>query len=54
MGRWIALAIALFSAAAAAQAPNSVLLVAKPELADPNFHETVVLVTQAPMRAPWA
>jgi len=48
MGRWIALAIALFSAAAAAQAPNSVLLVAKPELADPNFHETVVLVTQAP------
>ena len=27
--------------------PNSVLLVAKPELADPNFRETVVLVTQA-------
>ena len=28
-------------------APNSVLLVAKPGLADPNFRETVVLVTQA-------
>jgi len=26
--------------------PNSVLLVARPELADPNFRETVVLVTQ--------
>ena len=27
---------------------NGVLLVAKPSLADPNFRETVVLVTQAP------
>lgn len=29
-------------------APNGVLLVAKPSLTDPNFRETVVLVTQAP------
>jgi putative transcriptional regulator len=28
--------------------PNAILLVAKPSLTDPNFHETVVLVTQAP------
>jgi putative transcriptional regulator len=28
--------------------PNSLLLVARPGLADPNFRETVVLVTQAP------
>src|SRR5258706_9652464 len=27
--------------------PNAILLVAKPTLADPNFRETVVLVTQA-------
>ena len=31
----------------AAEPPNGVLLVAKPGLADPNFRETVVLVTQA-------
>ena len=28
--------------------PNGVLLVAKPDLTDPNFQETVVLVTQTP------
>ena len=28
--------------------PNAVLLVAKPELTDPNFRQTVVLVTQTP------
>src|SRR5574341_2297679 len=28
--------------------PNAVLLVAKPDLVDPNFRETVVLVTQTP------
>jgi len=28
--------------------PNCILLVAKPSLTDPNFRETVVLVTQAP------
>jgi len=32
---------------AAPNAPNAVLLVAKPTLVDPNFRETVVLVTQA-------
>ncbi|HUQ25600.1 MAG TPA: YqgE/AlgH family protein [Burkholderiales bacterium] len=31
-----------------AEPPNGVLLVAKPSLIDPNFRETVVLVTQAP------
>jgi putative transcriptional regulator len=31
-----------------AERPNGVLLVAKPSLTDPNFRETVVLVTQAP------
>jgi len=39
----------LLAAAAAAQQnepPNAVLLVAKPELVDPNFRETVVLATQ--------
>lgn len=30
------------------ETPNAVLLVAKPGMADPNFRETVVLVTQAP------
>ena len=46
--RWIAFAAALLCASAGAQdAPNAILLVAKPELADPNFRQTVVLVTQA-------
>jgi putative transcriptional regulator len=31
---------------AAAQSPNGVFLIAKPDLADPNFARTVVLVTQ--------
>ena len=46
-----ALLLCLVALAAAAQQhepPNAVLLVAKPELADPNFRETVVLVTQTP------
>ena len=30
------------------EAPNAILLVAKPGLPDPRFRETVVLVTQAP------
>lgn len=45
-----ALALLLSAFAAAAQRPeppNGVLLVAKPSLVDPNFRETVVLVTQA-------
>lgn len=44
-----ALLFCLLAAPAAAQQaepPNAVLLVAKPELVDPNFRETVVLVTQ--------
>lgn len=41
--------LAAFSAGAQrAEPPNGVLLVAKPTLIDPNFRETVVLVTQAP------
>jgi putative transcriptional regulator len=46
-----ALLLLLLPAAAAAQPdepPNGILLIAKPELLDPNFRETVVLVTQAP------
>lgn len=45
------LALALLAASAAAQQedrPNSVLLVAKPGLADPNFRQTVVLATRTP------
>lgn len=51
MSRWIPLALAFAAIGAAAQpgpAANSVLLIAKPELADPNFRQAVVLVTQAP------
>jgi putative transcriptional regulator len=49
MMRWLLLLALLFSEAAAAQQEpaNGVLLVAKPGLTDPNFRETVVLVTQA-------
>jgi len=46
MRRLLALVLALFAAPLAAQ-PNGVLLVAKPELRDPNFAQTVVLVTRA-------
>jgi putative transcriptional regulator len=43
-----ALAAAAFAALAAAQSPaNGALLIAKPDLLDPNFSRTVVLVTQA-------
>lgn len=52
--RRAALALLLACGAASAQQPllqaqpaNSVLLVARPELEDPNFRHTVVLVTQA-------
>ena len=50
MIRSFALALLLPLAVAAqtqAEAPNAILLVAKPTLVDPNFRETVVLVTQA-------
>jgi putative transcriptional regulator len=45
--RWLLLFL-LLSAPAVAQveAPNAILLIAKPDLLDPNFRETVVLVTQ--------
>src|SRR5687767_11438490 len=51
MTRWSGLLAVLFVVAAAAQQhepPNALLLVAKPGLQDPNFAETVVLVTQTP------
>ena len=46
----LAAALAVAGAAAAQQdgSPNGIFLVAKPGLADPNFRQTVVLVTQAP------
>lgn len=47
---WV-IAVFLIGIVAQAQerdAPNALLLVAKPDLADPNFRETVVLVTQTP------
>jgi putative transcriptional regulator len=50
-GKFItALCLALLAAGAAAQQPerpNAVLLIAKPDLTDPNFSRTVVLATQA-------
>lgn len=44
--KWLLLVL-LASTSAWAQ-PNAILLIAKPELLDPNFRETVVLVTQTP------
>ena len=38
--------LAVLAAAQPVERPNGVLLVAKPGLTDPNFRETVVLVTQ--------
>ena len=38
--------LAMLAAAQPVERPNGVLLVAKPGLTDPNFRETVVLVTQ--------
>jgi putative transcriptional regulator len=52
MKRWLVLLILGISLSTGAQTqhepPNGVLLVAKPGLADPNFRETVVLVSQTP------
>jgi putative transcriptional regulator len=42
------LLFALFSTASGQDKPNGLLLIAKPSLVDPNFRETVVLVTQTP------
>ena len=50
MMRWIGALLYLLAGMAAAQQdgpPNAILLVAKPALQDPNFRQTVVLVTQA-------
>ncbi len=47
MRQWLPGFALLFCAGvAAAQGPNGVFLIAKPDLADPNFSRTVVLVTQ--------
>jgi len=43
---WLVLGALLVSSAGAQ--PSGILLVAKPGLADPNFHETVIVVTRAP------
>src|SRR5882762_936457 len=40
--------LAMLAGAQPAEPPNGVLLVAKPSLTDPNFRQTVVLVTQTP------
>jgi len=46
--RWLLFFLVLSAPAAAqVEAPNAILLIAKPDLLDPNFRETVVLVTQA-------
>ena len=44
----LVLLAALPAGAQRAEPPNGILLVAKPSLIDPNFRETVVLVTQTP------
>jgi putative transcriptional regulator len=44
MKRWLAI-LALFVAAPLSAQPNGIVLIAKPGLPDPNFSETVVLVT---------
>jgi putative transcriptional regulator len=44
MKRWLAI-LALFITASLGAQPNGIVLVAKPGLPDPNFSETVVLVT---------
>lgn len=46
--RWLAFALLIAVSAAHGQEPaNGILLVARPGLVDPNFRQTVVLVTQA-------
>jgi len=46
MKRWLALLAACVAAPVLGQ-PNAILLVAKPGLPDPNFRESVVLVTRS-------
>src|SRR5919204_6264603 len=45
MKRWLFVLLACLAAPLGGQ-PNGILLVAKPGLPDPNFRETVVLVTR--------
>lgn len=48
MGRWLRLAlgcVAAWSCSVALAQPNGILLIAKPGMLDPNFSESVVLVT---------
>jgi putative transcriptional regulator len=48
--KWLLLLILACTSALAqspGDSPNAILLIAKPDLLDPNFRETVVLVTQA-------
>jgi putative transcriptional regulator len=47
MSGWLVLCAAFAMAQPQLEQPNGVLLVAKPGLVDPNFSQTVVLVTQA-------
>jgi putative transcriptional regulator len=50
----LALALAVPVAAAAAEgAANAIFLIAARELNDPNFHQTVVLVTHSKEGGPW-
>jgi len=52
--RALLILIAIAGPAAAAEGDaNAIFLVASPELADPNFRETVVLVTHPREGAPW-
>ena len=48
MTGWILSLLLTAAVHAQVEPPNGVLLVAKPELVDPNFRETVVLVSQTP------
>ena len=45
--KWVLLVLLFSTPAMAQETPNAILLIAKPSLLDPNFRETVVLVTQA-------
>ena len=48
MKRWLVLLATLALASLARAQPSGILLVAKPDLVDPNFRETVLVVTRAP------
>lgn len=51
---WVSILLSAAPPALAAEnMANAIFLVAKRELADPNFRETVVLVTHPPQGGPW-